>query len=510
MAYYTTGFQDYFSRTVSADPSSFLEPFARELPENADILDVGCGSGRDLLWLRQRGFSPRGLEQSPGLAELARIHSGCQIIQADFETHDFSGVDAHGILLVGVLVHLPGHRLKPVLENILQGLRSDGTMLLTLKQGSGAVVDDLGRRFTLWQDPGLRQLFFKAGLCVVRFRVSGSALNTGESWLEYHLMRLTHPDLMAICSRRRLHHGPRFSAPFLPRFRSRTLEVLKWKLFSPNRFTGEYSAEPRQAVHVDWDRAKRASDTSVTFVRHAFFFINDRGRYLFVDPVFFRISRLIRDFSPLAGGISGMPDPHHVLITHGHYDHLDRRSLKLLARRTHVITPLGYDTEFRALGMENRIRLDWFESFEQEGLKVTLVPSRHWTMRNPFKGPNRSLWGSYIIETSGGFTIYVAGDTAWFNGFREIGRRWRIDLAVFNLGAYEPRWFMDQSHMNPSQAVRAFRDLRARRMMIGHWGTFRLGDEPIHFPPRDIMEELDRQGLSQNLAVPGLGTTFVL
>jgi L-ascorbate metabolism protein UlaG (beta-lactamase superfamily) len=116
-------------------------------------------------------------------------------------------------------------------------------------------------------------------------------------------------------------------------------------------------------------------------------------------------------------------------------------------------------------------------------------------MRNPVRGPNHSLWGSYLIRTASGHTLYISGDTAYFDGFRDIGREFEIDLAIINLGAYEPRWFMAPSHMNPAETVAAFQQLGAKKLIIVHWGTFRLGDEPVHFPPMDLKPELAKAGL---------------
>jgi L-ascorbate metabolism protein UlaG (beta-lactamase superfamily) len=119
-------------------------------------------------------------------------------------------------------------------------------------------------------------------------------------------------------------------------------------------------------------------------------------------------------------------------------------------------------------------------------------------MRNPLVGPNTGLWGSYLIRTKSGANIYISGDTAYFDGFEQLGEEFDIDLAIFNLGAYEPRWFMAPSHMNPDETVMAFRDLNACHLSIVHWGTFRLGDEPVHFPPLDIHEALRKQALGNH------------
>ena len=115
-------------------------------------------------------------------------------------------------------------------------------------------------------------------------------------------------------------------------------------------------------------------------------------------------------------------------------------------------------------------------------------------MINPFAGPNDALWGSFLIKTESGITIFVSGDLAYFERFRELGSEFQIDLAIFNLGAYEPRWFMAGSHVNPSETAKAFLELNARHLMVVHWGTFHLGDEPVHLPPVDIRREMEALG----------------
>ncbi len=304
----------------------------------------------------------------------------------------------------------------------------------------------------------------------------------------------TGPGLREIAARR-LHHGAdRYINPFSPETPRNMGRLLVWKLFSKNAYRPQYAREQVRPVTVDWGPVWRHPGVSVTFLKHAGLMIKDRDAYLLVDPVFFDLFRFIQDFSPLAFDVGQIDRPAHVLITHGHYDHLDRATLSSLGKDTHVITPLGHDAVFEDLGMRRRTQLDWFGSFSDGRLRVTLLPCNHWTMRNPFRGPNRSLWGSYLVETAAGIKIFVSGDTAYFEGFEELGGLFDIDLAIFNLGAYEPRWFMARSHANPEETLRATRELGARYLMIVHWGTFRLGDEPVFLPPEDIRKALGADG----------------
>ena len=297
-------------------------------------------------------------------------------------------------------------------------------------------------------------------------------------------------------ARKKMHHGKdKFLNPFSGSMHGRMGRVLQWKLFSKNHFRKYYDGEKVKPVHIDWRPIKKNCGLSITFLKHAGILIKDVDEYLIVDPVFFDLFWFIKDFTPFALDMDAMPRPNHVLITHGHYDHLDKSSLAFLGKDTHVISPLGYDDIFSDLEMKKRTPLDWFQSYSNSGQEITLVPCNHWTMRNPITGPNTSLWGSYLIKTASGFTVFVSGDTAYFDRFKEIGRDQKIDLAIFNLGAYEPRWFMSQSHINPRETVQAFKELQAKHLMVIHWGTFRLGDEPVHFPPIQIKEELKKEGL---------------
>lgn len=298
----------------------------------------------------------------------------------------------------------------------------------------------------------------------------------------------------------KIHHGrKRFINPWNPYFSPRILDIFKWKLLGPNEFRALYKNEQVTPVMIDWDPVKEHRGLSVTFVTHSTVMIKDIDTYILIDPVLFGLPWPIQNFTPLLSGISGMPKPDYVLITHGHYDHLDKHSISCFADAGRFVSPLGYRNVLHSAGARTLQELDWFDSLSDRPREVVLLPCNHWTMRSPFIGPNTALWGSYLIKTAAGPVIYISGDTAYFDRFSEIGREFAIDLAIFNLGAYEPRWFMKQSHMNPAEAARAFRELGAKKLMAVHWGTFRLGDDPVYFPPLQIRQELGRLGLSDRL-----------
>ena len=325
---------------------------------------------------------------------------------------------------------------------------------------------------------------------------------------ELHYRPLNGRSLQEIAEKKEHHGNGRFHNPIgIPR-NGRFWQVMSWKLFHRNNFEPYLDDQPTTQVTVDWEPIRSHAGLSVTFLKHAGVLIRDLDRYLLVDPVFDSIFWFIKDFSPLQFDPRQIPRPDQILITHGHYDHLDMPSLDLLDKDAHVITPLGYGDILDQLDFKKRTQLDWYDSYKAKGSEIIFLPSNHWTIRNPLAGPNRALWGSYLIKTAAGPTLFLSGDTAYFDGFSQLGREFSIDLAIFNLGAYEPRWFMAPSHANPSETVQAFKELGAKKLMIIHWGTFRLGDEPVHFPPMDIRQALEKEGLLDRLVDLRHGETY--
>lgn len=185
--FYKRHYTAYHENTFCIDPSSFLDPLIRHLNPGAGILDVGCGSGRDLCWLKERGFNVTGFERSEGLAELAVKNAGCEIIRGDFEIYDFSKLDFDAILLCGSLVHVPHERFEAVFGNIVKGAKPDCKMLISLKQGNGSSMGEDGRKFYFWQDTDLRDIFIKYDFSVLEFHKDISKVNASDTWLSYVL-----------------------------------------------------------------------------------------------------------------------------------------------------------------------------------------------------------------------------------------------------------------------------------------------------------------------------------
>jgi cyclopropane fatty-acyl-phospholipid synthase-like methyltransferase len=187
--YYDSNSGNYFESTFRVDPSSFLEPLINKLKAGSTILDIGCGSGRDLLWLKNRGFNPTGLERAPTLAKLAREHTGCPIIEVDFQSFDFGNQIYDALLLVGAMVHLGHEQFAISFASMCSALKSDGYVLITMKEGEGIQTSQDGRVFTLWQQSQLESVFLHQGYTILDLSIQVSKIRKTDIWLGYLLQK---------------------------------------------------------------------------------------------------------------------------------------------------------------------------------------------------------------------------------------------------------------------------------------------------------------------------------
>lgn len=256
----------------------------------------------------------------------------------------------------------------------------------------------------------------------------------------------------------------------------------------------------------------RSAPDGLTWIGHASFLGSLGGGRFLVDPVFSeRAGRLYRRHAAPALRPADLPQLDALLVTHSHYDHLDRASVMALPRDVQVCVPLGLGTWFRRRGFSRVADLDWWDSVCCGPLRVTLVPARHWSRRRLWD-TNRTLWGGFVVEAAGR-SVYHAGDTAWFDGFAEIGRRFPgLLAAMLPVGSYDPAWFMENYHLNPEQAGRAFLELGARRLVPMHWGTFRLADEPFAEPIERLRRWWSERGPEDpsRLRVLSIGETLLI
>jgi L-ascorbate metabolism protein UlaG (beta-lactamase superfamily) len=267
------------------------------------------------------------------------------------------------------------------------------------------------------------------------------------------------------------------------------------------RWPSEVSVQPRRPPNPG------PGEVVVTFVGHAAFLIqvaatkHVAATNVLTDPVYSRRASPVSFAGPRqvrAPGVpfDDLPPISLVLLSHNHYDHCDLRTLQRLERRFHptIVTPLGNGRLLRPAGIRQAEEIDWWDTASAAPLPITLTPAQHFSARSPLDR-NRALWGGFLIE-AGGHRILFAGDTGYGPHFREIAARLApIDLALLPIGAYEPRWFMKDIHMNPAEAVQAHLDLAARQSIAMHFGRFQLTPEGIDEPVRELAHALRQRGV---------------
>ncbi len=256
-----------------------------------------------------------------------------------------------------------------------------------------------------------------------------------------------------------------------------------------------------------------------TFIGHSTFLLRIGGRWVLTDPVWSPRASPFRFAGPRrvrAPGLAfdALPGCDLLLVSHNHYDHMDFATLRRLGARfaPPAVTGLGNGRHLARGGVPGAAELDWWQSVEVAGLRVTYVPAQHFSARG-LRDRNRSLWGGFVVEAPDGATVLFAGDSGWCPHFAEIGRRFpRIDLALIPIGAYEPRWFMRTQHMDPEEAVQAHLAVGARRSLAMHFGTFAgLTDEGIDAPAQALAEARTRHRVPEEaFRVPGFGETLVI
>jgi L-ascorbate metabolism protein UlaG (beta-lactamase superfamily) len=281
-------------------------------------------------------------------------------------------------------------------------------------------------------------------------------------------------------------------------------ELLRWQFGSDRQRQAwpEWAPSP----HADTPPPRvDGGKVRLSFVGHASWLIQTSGLNILVDPVWSERASPVSFAGPKRHNDPGiafdaLPDIDVVLVSHGHYDHLDLATLSKLSAKfsPRVVTPLGNDLTMRSADEAIKAEaFDWHDRVELGGgVAVTLVPTRHWTARGLFDR-NKALWASFVLETPAG-KLYIVCDSGYGDGthFRKVAEKHGpLRLAILPIGAYEPRWFMKDQHMNPADAVKALADCGAAQALAHHHGTFQLTDEAIDAPVTALHAALDEAEL---------------
>jgi N-acyl-phosphatidylethanolamine-hydrolysing phospholipase D len=267
-----------------------------------------------------------------------------------------------------------------------------------------------------------------------------------------------------------------------------------------------------------------AGEMRITWIGHATFLLQVGGVNILTDPHWSRRASPVQFAGParfVPPGVpwDDLPPIDAVLLSHDHYDHLDDGTVRRLRRRfgrnVRWFTPLGYRGWFADRRVRDVVELDWWDESVLDGpggaLRITALPCQHWTSRTVWDRQRR-LWAAWSVTAPDGRSVFFGGDTGYFPGFEEIGRRaGPFHALLMPIGAYEPRWFMKPVHMNPEEAARAYLEMGGVGTAFGmHWGTWRLTDEDPLEPParmRRIWNALDLP--ARSLQIPRHGETWI-
>jgi len=290
-------------------------------------------------------------------------------------------------------------------------------------------------------------------------------------------------------------------------FRMEKLRQL-WKLVRESH-AQPLKGEPRKPSAVGIE------EQAITFIGHSSFLMQMKGLGVLIDPVFATRLILLRRQRRAGVRVKDLPAIDAVLLTHAHMDHLNRPSLRAVTREMRrrgrvapvAIVPNGVEDLVTDLGFSKVVELKWWESEEVEGLKVTATPARHWGARM-FSDTHRGF-GGYVLEARGAESVYHSGDTAYFGGFAEIGRRLSPKIALLPIGAYFPDSYRSV-HTSPEEALQGFVDVGAETMVPMHYNTFKLGREPMEEPLARLLVAAERAGVLAKVEALGEGERLLV
>jgi len=246
-------------------------------------------------------------------------------------------------------------------------------------------------------------------------------------------------------------------------------------------------------------------EVAVTWIGHASFLIQFTDLNVLIDPNFANWLFLLKRIKRSGLKIKDLPPIDLVLLTHAHFDHFHKPTLRKLPHPKIGIMPRGVGDLAHNLGFSRVIELEHWESFSQGDWKVTFTPSKHWGARTLHDGHRG--YGGFVLEHQGR-KIYHAGDSAYFHGFKEIGRKLAPEIALLPIGAYHPETFR-KVHMGPDEAIKAFKDLGAKFFVPMHYGTFKLSFEEMDEPPRWLWEIAEQENLTKQIKILDEGVPMV-
>jgi L-ascorbate metabolism protein UlaG (beta-lactamase superfamily) len=236
---------------------------------------------------------------------------------------------------------------------------------------------------------------------------------------------------------------------------------------------------------------------ALTWIGHASFLVQFTDLNVLIDPNFANWLFLLKRLKRSGLRIEHLPPIDLVLLTHAHFDHFHKPTLRRLPNPKIAVMPWGVGDLAHNLGFGRVVELEWWESFTHGDWKVTLTPGKHWgarILRDYHRG-----YGGFVLEHQGR-RLYHAGDSAYYDGFKQIGKVLTPEIALLPIGAYHPASFR-RLHMGPDEAIKVFKELRARWLVPMHYGAFRLSFEELDEPPRWLRKIAEDEGLTKKVKI---------
>ena len=288
--------------------------------------------------------------------------------------------------------------------------------------------------------------------------------------------------------------------------------VLRWQL-SENPQKQEKAHDPFQVRCVRGSKFLQSDEDMLVWLGHASFFIRMQGVTMITDPCWTDLPMIKREVG-LPCAVNDFKNIDYLLLSHGHRDHYDTACVNQLIAQNpgmELLMPLRLS---ELLGSQRHSvphqEAAWWQRFRvNAGLEIIFLPAKHWN-RRWLKDMNRQLWGSFLLRGEGR-SVYFGGDSAYEGHFAEIEQLLGPpDISLLPVGAYQPQYMMKEAHMNPSEAVQAFHDLKSQTFIPIHYGTYSLSDEPLGEPVRQLKEMQQQEKINGELAFLEVGETFAL
>lgn len=290
-------------------------------------------------------------------------------------------------------------------------------------------------------------------------------------------------------------------------------DILRWR-FTNNHDRSKKRQSPWAASLYNLTNVSNKSQDRIIWLGHASFLICFNGKNILIDPVFGNIP-FVKRLVGMPCSITELIDIDYILLSHAHYDHIDKNSLRQVSLQNPkaiIYCGLNHRHLLNKFGITNLvIEAGWYQKYplRSDGLEFYFLPALHWSNRTAFDR-NTRLWGSFVIK-SNLTSIYFMGDSGYSAHFKDIGSLFSsLDYCLMGIAAYTPRSLMQFSHTNPQEAIQGFHDLNGMTFIPMHYGTYDLTDEPLREPLELLNELVASNSVKGQVMIPIIGEPVLI